>query len=129
MAAGDRASGDTPPQPGHIPETVSSSYARAVGQGWVVEGMMQMQKALGELSAHVDGARSVLDDHRRDVKSDFRWTWSGLAAAAVLLVGALIFAYFRLEDRQVALGTSLARVETKLDDLLQRLPPPPAPRR
>ena len=123
--ANDRESADAPPQPNQIPETTSSSYAKAVGEGWVVEGMMQMQKSIGEVAAHVNQLKENSAEHRRDVKADFRWTWSGLAAATVLLIGALIVGYFRLEDRQANLDTNMTKIATQLDDLLQRVPPAP----
>ena len=48
-------------------------------------------------------------------------------AAFVLLSGMLIFGYFRLEDRVVSLDASSIRIDTKLEDLLQRIPPIPTP--
>ena len=51
--------------------------------------------------------------------------------AVVLLVGMMIAVDFRVEDQIHQLSTATTRVETKLDDLLQRIPPvvAPAPRK
>jgi hypothetical protein len=81
--------------------------------------MMQIQKSLGELTANVGQMKTALASHHDAMRSDFRWTWSGLAGATVLLTGALIFGYFRLEDRQVRLAdqqTVLGAVLTRSDD-------------
>ncbi len=111
--------------PKQFPETVPQSYPESVQVGWLTESMMQMQSSVGELKARVEQLRSNEAEHQRDVKSDFKWTWTGLAGATVLLVSALIYGYFRLEDRQVSMDTTLTRIETRLDDLLQRVPPSP----
>jgi hypothetical protein len=121
----DHNQDDVPPQPTQIPETTASSYKKAVAEGWMVEMMMQVQRSIGELSAHVFQIRTNASELRQESKSDFRWTWSGIAAAVVLVIGALIYGYFRLDDRQNNLNTGLTKIETKLDDLLQRIPPAP----
>jgi hypothetical protein len=62
------------------------------------------------------------------------WHIAALAAGVVLLGGMLIAAYFKIDDRIEALARATqdkfeaasnasTRVETKLEDLLQRIPP------
>jgi hypothetical protein len=64
---------------------------------------------------------------------DFRWTWGGLVAGFLILLGFLASGYLRLSDqldqKTTSLLTATVRTETKLDDLSQRLLPPPAPPR
>ncbi len=63
--------------------------------------------------------------------TDFMWHLAALIAALVIIGTGMVSAYFRLEDKIAALSTASTRIETKLDDLLARIPPvqPPAPRR
>jgi len=41
--------GDTSPDIRQIADTTPLSYGKGVTDAWVVEGLMQMQKAIGEL--------------------------------------------------------------------------------
>jgi hypothetical protein len=118
-------SDDPPPQPRQMPEVDTPAYAKVVSDTWIIEGMMQIQHSLGELKADVAHVKSSADTNERGVRGDFKWTWSGIAAATIIFMGALIYGYFRLEDRQEHLSTGLAAIETKLNDLLLRVPPPP----
>lgn len=59
--------------------------------------------------------------------SDLLWYISSLAAGIVLLGGMIVAAYLKIDDRIHDMSTALTRVETKLDDLLQRIPPIPTP--
>jgi hypothetical protein len=47
------------PQLRQLPETTPSRYANVVNEAWVVEGMMQIQKTLGELTATVSLLKSA----------------------------------------------------------------------
>jgi hypothetical protein len=95
---------------------------------------MQLQHAMGEIRSTIAHLKSGLERQDTDLKGDFRWTWGGLALAAVIFMGALVTGYFRLEDRQASLENRLTKIETKLDDMLSRMPPAllvpaPPPRR
>jgi len=76
----------------------------------------------------IKGDVRTIKDHRW---TDFMWHLAALIAALVIIGTGMVSAYFRLEDKIAALSTASTRIETKLDDLLARIPPvqPPAPRR
>jgi hypothetical protein len=71
----------------------------------------------------------ALEESNERHHTDFRWTWGGLVAGFLLLAALFLYGYNRLEDRldqkTTALLTNGVRVETKLDDLSQRLLPLP----
>jgi hypothetical protein len=87
-------------------------------------------------SAHVL-IREFRDDIREikhDQKTDFRIIIGMFGAGFIAVAGMLIFGYFRvddriikLEDRVNALSTTLVRIDTKLEDLLARIPPTQTP--
>jgi hypothetical protein len=88
----------------------------------------------GQTRLIVEAVKESVADLKSDVKeikshrySDLVWHVSTLAAGFVLLTGMMIAAYFRLDDRVNGISMALTRVETKLDDLLQRIPPVPTP--
>lgn len=74
---------------------------------------------------------------RADVKEirDYRYTdLLKYGAALLALIGGFITIYLKIEDKFVRLedrlreiSTTSTRIETKLDDLIQRLPPAPTP--
>jgi hypothetical protein len=72
-----------------------------------------------------------LKDDVRDIKShrhsDLILHLSVFVAGFLVLGGMLIAGYFRLDDRIDKLTETSIRVDTKLEDLLQRLPPVQAP--
>jgi hypothetical protein len=75
----------------------------------------------------IDVSTRELKDDVKDIKShrhsDFVYMISVFSLGFILLAGMFIFGYFRLDDRIVELTKSSVRVETKLEDLLQRVPP------
>jgi hypothetical protein len=115
-------------QPPDIPDQVASVLPTEVpGAGH----MRQMIEAFDELRTEVRGARG-------DRHSDFVFMISVFAGGFLLLAAMLIFGYFKLEDRIEALSgrignleVSAAKADTKLDDLIARIPPTPtaAPRK
>jgi hypothetical protein len=82
----------------------------------------------------IDASTRELKDDVRDIKShrhsDFVYMISVFAAGFILLAGMLITVYLLLDGRIEKLTISSVRSETKLEDLLQRVPPilPPPPK-
>lgn len=74
---------------------------------------------------------NILIENNKDTKFDFRWTWTGLVAGFLILAGLFIYGYDRLDDRIADIIKTTTKIDTKLDDLLLRIPPVPslAPRR
>jgi hypothetical protein len=83
----------------------------------------------------VEDAVKDLKDDVRDIKShrhsDFVFHITIFAAGFVILAGMLITGYFKLDERISKLTDASTRVDTKLEDLLARIPPvqTPVPRR
>lgn len=80
----------------------------------------------------IDAIKESVADLRSDVKdikdhrhSDFRWYISIFGGGFLVLAGLSLVLYSRMDDRVQALSTTLTRVETKLEMLLQRLPAEP----
>lgn len=91
---------------------------------------------VGGVSGHtrilIDAVKENIADLKTDVKdiknhrfNDLLWHIAGLVGLAVVLGGMMIAAYFRLDDKISSLSTLSTRIETKLDDLAGRMPPPP----
>lgn len=83
----------------------------------------------------VEDAVSDLKSDVKDIKShrhsDFVWLVTVFALGFVALATMIVTSYIRLEDKISALSNTSIRVDTKLEDLLQRIPPVPSqpPRR
>jgi hypothetical protein len=71
--------------------------------------------------ATVKERMTVLIENDRDHRADFRWTWAALVAAFLILAGFFIAGYNRVEDKLEATSAAIAKVDTKSDDILQRL--------
>jgi hypothetical protein len=110
----------------------------AVSQNKTPEELPEEPTDLSPSAAQTRLLVRAVQDSLVDVKTDIREIKSGehahfllllkiFGAAFVLLSGMLIFGYFRLEDRVSALDSSSIRIDTKLEDLLLRIPPIPTP--
>jgi len=88
-------------------------------------------EAVKETVAELKGEVRSIRDNRF---TDMMWHVGALAAGVILLGGMMIAAYFKIEDKIEAVSDSAngkfeamsnasTRVETKLEDLLQRIPP------
>jgi hypothetical protein len=90
-----------------------------------------LEDSIGEIKTDIKEIKS----HRH---SDFVWLVTVFAAGFLLLAGLFGFGYFRVDDKFERLTDKLdkltassIRADTKLEDLLQRIPPAvtPAPKR
>jgi hypothetical protein len=82
----------------------------------------------------VDAVKASVATLEGDVKAirDYRYTdlllhIGAFAGGIIIVVTMMVTAYFRLDDKITALSTSNTRIETKLEDLLARIPPVAAP--
>lgn len=87
----DISRGDSTPHPRQIPETTPPPYGKVVSDAWVVEGMMQVQKSLGELTATVALLKSASD--KQATKID-RISHIIVAAGVVLAIVTGIGGFF-----------------------------------
>jgi hypothetical protein len=88
----------------------------------------------GQTRLIVEAVKESVADLKLDVKEiknyrhgDLFKYLSAIAAAVVLLGGMMTAVYFKVEDKIHELSTSTTRIETKLEDLLQRIPAVVAP--
>jgi hypothetical protein len=88
----------------------------------------------GQTRLIVEAVKESVADLKADVKEikgyrygDLFKYLSAIAAAVVLLGGMMIAVYFRVEDKIQRISTSTTRIESKLEDLVQRIPPVPTP--
>ncbi len=118
------AKSQDPQPPSSLPNVNPPEVAGAGQTRLVVEAV---KETVAELKVDVRNIR----DHRF---TDIMWHIGALATGVILLGGMMIAAYFKLEDKIEALSNASnekfeaisnasTRVETKLDDLLQRIPP------
>jgi hypothetical protein len=93
--------------------------------------VVNLEDSIGEIKTDIKEIKS----HRH---SDFVWLVTVFAAGFLLLAGLFGFGYFRVDDKFERLTDKLdkltassIRADTKLEDLLQRIPPAvtPAPKR
>jgi archaellum component FlaC len=82
----------------------------------------------------VQEIKDDIRDIKKDQKTDFR-SIGGMVIAGFLILGSmLMFGFFRIDDRITklddkvnGLSTTLTRIDTKLEDLLARIPPTSTP--
>jgi hypothetical protein len=77
--------------PKQFPEVTPTAYAEAVGATYLVESMMQMQKSLGELTAHVTNLKTASDTHGTKID---RISHIMFAASVVLVIVLSIGGFF-----------------------------------
>lgn len=86
----------------------------------------------------IDAVKEQVSDLKADVKvikesrhSDLLWHIGVIGTATVIILGVVVSVYFRIDDKIHDLTISTTKIETKLDDLIQRIPPvqTPAPKK
>jgi hypothetical protein len=101
-------------------------------------GTAQTRQIVDAVKATVAGLQDDVKDIRNYRYTDLLLHIGAFAGGIVLVVGMIITVYLRLDDKILGLSekmqglsTSQTRIDAKLEDLLQRIPPvqSPAPRR
>lgn len=75
------------------------------------------------VEASVKDLKGDLRDVKNNRHSDFVYLISVFAGGFLLLAGMFIFGYLKIADKIDAQTISNAKIETKLDDLVARIPP------
>jgi hypothetical protein len=100
-----------PHQPDEVPAQVASVLPSGAGHTQAIVNSLQ-----GDIS---------------DIKKDIRWLLGIYAGGFLLLAGAgasaVVGLYFKLDEKMEKLSSASIRVETKLEDLLARIPPAVTP--
>src|SRR5271154_4578753 len=91
-----------------------------------------MSEGAGHTRSLVETFKESLAEIKADVRdirnhrfTDALWILGAIGAVAIVLGSMMIAAYMAIESRIDELSTSSTKVETKLDDLIQRIPPAP----
>jgi hypothetical protein len=90
-------------------------------------GSAQTRQIVEAVKASVAGLTSDVKEIRNYRYTDLLLHIGAFAAGIVLVVTMMVAAYFKLEDKIQTLSTATTRVDTKLEDLLLRIPPVPTP--
>lgn len=114
MASSSKPTGETVPPPDDA--NVVPLEAAHAGQTRILIGAIK--ETVGELKSDV----KEIKNYRH---TDFLWTIGSLSAGFLLLAGFVLHLYWRMDDRVQALSTSLTRIETKMEILMQRSQPEP----
>lgn len=133
MASQTASGGPDSEIPKQFPSVLPTDFSSEAAQTRILVKILQ--DSLGDLKSDVKDIKS----HRH---SDFVFTMSAFAAGFLLLASVfstmLIVGYFRLDERHSKsdekindLAKAFTRLDTKIEDLLLRIPPvqTPAPRR
>jgi hypothetical protein len=109
-------------QQAEVPTQVATVLPTGAGHTQAV--VKSLEDSIAEIKTDI----RELKNHRH---SDFVYLITVFAAGFLLLSGAIGTVYFRLDDKIDRLTQTGIRVDTKLEDLLQRIPPvvAPAPKR
>ena len=90
-------------------------------------GAGHTQAIVKSLESSITEIRGEIREIKANRHSDFVYLITAFAAGFVLLAGLVATSYFRLDDKIERLNAVSIRVDTKLEDLLQRIPPVVAP--
>lgn len=97
-----------------------------------VAGSGQTPLIIQAIEPTITELRNEMRDVRRSASNDFKWIIGGF----ILIGGMMIAGYFRLDDRIsrledkfLTLSITATKIDTQLEDLLQRIPPVPTPAR
>lgn len=109
-------------QPGEVPSQVATVLPTGAGH---------TQAVVKSLEDSISEIKTDIRELKANRHSDFVYLITVFAAGFLLLSGILAAGYFRHDDKIEKLSHSNIRIETKLEDLLQRIPPVvvPAPKR
>jgi hypothetical protein len=66
---------------------------------------------------------NFLIEDNKSHRADFRLTWGALVAGFLVLAGLFLYGYNRLADKFEETTKAVTKVDTKIDDLILRLPP------
>lgn len=120
---------DEQPKPGQIAETPPADISQGNAQTRII--IAALENRLAGLDSTMTILRSDVTEIRTSVHTDFRLLLFVFGGGFLILAGMLIAGYFRLEDKVSASTQAETRIDTRLEDLLLRIPPvaTPVPRR
>jgi hypothetical protein len=90
-------------------------------------GAGHTQAVVKSLEGSITDIKTDIRELKNNRHSDFVYLITVFAGGFIILAGLLGFGYFRLDDRIEKLTATSIRVETKLEDLLLRIPATVAP--
>ena len=133
-------------QPNVAPTQMSESAGRHKAIiDTVREELREPKEHIRDVRTEVAKTREEIGKIRDDRYSELKWIVLTVAGAGIIIFGALLAAYFKidskidalsvkfdtavskLDDKINTLNTGSARTETKLDDLISRIPPVQTP--
>ena len=80
-----------------------------------------VKQSIAEVSRTHDETRADVKEIKDNRHKDFLWTIGTIGTGAVVMLTISWSIYARLDDRIQILSTTLTRVETKLDLVMQRM--------
>jgi hypothetical protein len=117
--------------PGQFPNVPPPDMSAAAAQTRIIakEVVQAVELSLNDVKTSVGEIKIDIKTIRDNRWRDFMWHIAALVAAFFVFGTMLVMAYFRLEDKIALLSISNTRLETKLDDLIARIPPVVTPPR
>jgi hypothetical protein len=88
-------------------------------------GTAQTRQIVEAVKASVSGLASDVKEIRNYRYTDLLLHIGAFAGGIIIVVTLVLNVYSRLDDKIQNLSTTSTRVDTKLEDLLQRIPPVP----